>query len=374
MIQKVLHISIHVIAWAIFWFFPVITSDNYQAELISENRMFYSGLIFLFFYLNYFLFIPKLLFKKKLLYYGIIIILSLGFAYTIRYITNEYFSEEFSRNNITNLRSKKGGPPNFTPLDFNPRPRMRKPPPLDENQPDFISLMKRRMSSMALSAVFFSFLLSTIIKVTQQLYKTEKQKNQITNEKLISELSFLKSQVNPHFLFNTLNGLYGLALQKSDETPKAILKLSGLMRHMLYESKEQTTLLTNEIEYLENYIDLQRLRLPEESIVIFEVVGEIENKLIQPMLLIPFIENAFKHGQTRDGINTKIEISLYGNDFLLKVSNKTSGSKVKDKCSGIGLENVKKRLDLLYPSAYELKSWEQEGYYYTNLKLKLENR
>lgn len=373
MFQKVLHISTHIIAWSIFWFFPVIISDNYQAELFSGNRIFYLGLILIFFYLNYFILIPKLLFKKKNVIYAITIFISMGFAYTIRYTTNDYFEFEHKRNNDRQLRESKIGPPNFNPLDITDILIGKTRPPHDV-QIDFESSIKKRMSSLAVSGVLVSFLLSTIIKVTQQWYKTEKQKNQINNEKLLSELSFLKSQVNPHFLFNTLNGIYGLALQKSNETPNAILKLSGLMRHMLYESEESEVLLTKEIDYLNNYIDLQKLRLSEESTVIFNVEGDIENKLIQPMLLIPFIENAFKHGQNRSGLNIKIEILLNETKLLLNVCNKISDSKVKDESSGIGLKNVKKRLELLYPGIYKLNNWEQEGFYYTKLTLKLKDK
>jgi len=372
MVQKALQISIHVIAWTIFWLFPAIISGNYQGELISSNRLFYMGLMIVFFYLNYFIFIPKLLFKKRNLLYFVTIVLSIGFAYTLRYITHDYFHEEFRRNNNEQARGDKVGPPAFNPLDISPG-IMGRPHPPNENEPEFNSSIQRRMSSMALSTVLFSFLLSTIIKVTQKWYLTEKQKNQITNEKLISELSFLKSQVNPHFLFNTLNGIYGLALQKSNETPKAILKLSGLMRHMLYESEESSVPLSSELDYLNNFIDLQKLRLSEESSVIFNVEGSIESKIIQPMLLIPFFENAFKHGQNRTGVDININIILKGTDLLLQISNKTSDSKVKDKSSGIGLKNVKKRLELLYPDAYNLKSWEKDGYYTTHLSLKLEN-
>lgn len=366
MTQKALHVLIHIIGWALLIIFPLIFFDNSQRETISIDRLFPLILVPLFFYLNYFLFIPKLLLNNRLLIYLGTVIISLVVAYGLNFYHSNFIIDQMNKEGFSQISPETKGRQNFGPPKMYPG-QNGKPP----NATDFRLSMQKRMSFTATSGILIAFLLSTIIRITQEWYKTEKQKKEIVNEKLISELSFLKSQVSPHFLFNTLNGIYSLALKKSNETPRAILKLSGLMRHMLYESERENVLLEKEIEYLENYVDLQKMRLSKESDVKFDVVGNIENKLIHPMLLIPFIENAFKHGQDRSGVRINILIELKGAELCMKVNNKISTSSVKDESSGIGLENVKKRLDLLYANSFSLKSRELNDVHFTKLTLKL---
>lgn len=217
-----------------------------------------------------------------------------------------------------------------------------------------------------------SFFISTITRETREWYVQEKERKEMEKQQLISELSFLKSQVNPHFLFNSLNGIYALAMKKSDKTPEAVLQLSDLMRHMLYESDKEKVALEKEVEYLQNYIHLQQLRLPSEVQVNFQAEGELHGKTIAPMLFIPFVENAFKHGVDSRGGNIQIKIQVKGNILSFDMMNRISQAQNKDTVSGIGLANVRKRLDLLYPSRYKLEYKETNGNFVVHLHLTLE--
>jgi LytS/YehU family sensor histidine kinase len=204
----------------------------------------------------------------------------------------------------------------------------------------------------------FVLALSTTLRITNEWFKTEKQKKEMETEKLTSELAFLKSQVNPHFLFNILNNICSLARKKSDHTEDAIIKLSQIMRYMLYESKDERVSLDLEVEYLQNYIELQRLRISELVIIDFRVEGKPETRQIEPMLLIPFVENAFKHGISYLE-DSRIDILLKVTDDVIffrvenNVVKKTDDSIGEE--SGIGLKNVLRRLDLLYPASHEIR-------------------
>jgi len=197
----------------------------------------------------------------------------------------------------------------------------------------------------------------------------------LKEEKLKAELSALKHQINPHFLFNILNGLYGLAFKNNDEaTASGIAKLSQLMRYMLYESNDNKVLLSKEIEYLENYIDLQKLRLNGTTVVNFSVTGNITGKQVAPMLFIPFVENAFKHGiSTVNPSHLNINLEVNDRQLDLAVENPVHANNRTelDLVGGIGLNNVKKRLELLYRDNYELSIIESLEKHRVHLKIKL---
>lgn len=224
------------------------------------------------------------------------------------------------------------------------------------------------------SAVFvscFFILLSTVLKFIQDWFLNEKVKSNLENENLIAELAFLKSQINPHFLFNSLNNIYSLAYQKSEKTPEAILKLSEIMRYMLYESNEDKVELSNEIRYLENYIELQKLRFKDNIYIKFEINGDLLGLMITPLVLISFVENAFKHGIATDSENPiSISLNLSDGKLLFHVSNIKS-SMNKDITGGIGLQNVQRRLSLIYKDRYRLQIDDTNDIYNCELYLNL---
>lgn len=218
------------------------------------------------------------------------------------------------------------------------------------------------------TGVFFIFL-STAFRFGVDWFLNEKVKKNLENQKLIAELAFLRSQINPHFLFNSLNNIYSLAYQKSDKAPEAIMKLSEIMRYMLQESNEPKVKLVREIRYLENYIELQKLRFKGQAFVDLNINGDYTEQHIAPLILISFIENAFKHGIVSEPDSpVKINIRINNNELKFDIRNKKSRLN-KDESSGIGLSNVKRRLDLLYPGDYVLNIEEDNETYYCRLIL-----
>jgi LytS/YehU family sensor histidine kinase len=194
------------------------------------------------------------------------------------------------------------------------------------------------------------------------------------NQKLGAELSLLKSQINPHFFFNTLNSIYSLAIIKSDRTPEAVLKLSELMRYIIYDTERKVVPLSKEVEYIANYIELQRLRLPDEVKVSLKTdLGE-SDAVIEPLLLLPFVENAFKHGvDVEKGSRITIDIKLTGNRLSLHVENPLveDTGKIKDRHSGIGVNNTLKRLELLYHDNFTFTAGPVKNVYVVDLVLKI---
>ncbi|NQV75960.1 MAG: histidine kinase, partial [Bacteroidetes bacterium] len=179
------------------------------------------------------------------------------------------------------------------------------------------------------------------------------------------------SQINPHFLFNSLNNIYSLAYQKADKTPEAILKLSEIMRYMLYESNEDKVALSDEIRYLENYIELQKLRFKDKTHIKFEINGDTDIQKITPLVLISFVENAFKHGIATDRENPiSIILNVFANKLFFQVINRKSNQN-KDETGGIGLQNVRRRLDLVYKGQYRLHIEDGNDIYNCELYLNL---
>ena len=190
----------------------------------------------------------------------------------------------------------------------------------------------------------------------------KKKQKEKENEQLKTELSFLRSQISPHFIFNALNSSIILVRKQSEKAEESLIKLASLMRYMLYESDNEKITITDEVEYIDNYIDLQMIRF-EKSVSILKEINvdeSLNDEFIESMLLIPFIENAFKHG-TLVLKDAKIEINLYNDDNKLilitknKFNNSSKVSFTKQKNNGIGLSNVKRRLELLYPYNHILK-------------------
>lgn len=189
-----------------------------------------------------------------------------------------------------------------------------------------------------------------------------------------SELQFLKSQINPHFLFNNLNNLYSYSLENSPKTPKIILGLSSLLRYMLYDSQSKFVPLEKEIKYLEDYVILQELQIENRGKIVFEAVGQFEGKSIAPLILIVFVENCFKHSTSSQakGIVIEVKVSIVHNHFFMTCKNTFGSHKNTDHLtSGIGLDNVKARLRLLYPNAHELLITSKENIFEVSLSINL---
>ena len=182
------------------------------------------------------------------------------------------------------------------------------------------------------------------------------------------ELNYLKMQIHPHFLFNTLNTMYGFALKKADETPEMILKLSNLLDYLLYQAEKPFVALNDEVNHINDYIVLEQMRFNNTLLINFKTEGVFDDIKIAPMLLLPFVENSFKHGTLKKGI-LKIDIKLIckNKSIIFEIENTSSTNIVSEK--GIGLENIKKRLDLLYKDHYTLNINNENNLFKVHLKL-----
>jgi len=205
------------------------------------------------------------------------------------------------------------------------------------------------------------------------LLKTNQYINGMQQDMLKSEVSYLKAQINPHFLFNTLNSLYALSLVKSDDAPNAILKLSSIMRYVVTESSKEKVSLKSELDYISDYIDLQKLRLTKNTQIDYQISGSVENQTIAPLLFIPIIENCFKYGVNQtENVVIKIHISVDNNEILLETFNKKVAKNISElEKTETGIINTQKRLDILYLNKYKLNIENTDTDYKVQLKINL---
>jgi sensor histidine kinase YesM len=329
-------VLIHILIWAAFILVPLLFMESVEGR--QRFLIFgWSMMVFMaaYFYLNYLFLIPQVLLKKKLVNYlvllfaGFLVISGLNVIYSA--IVHAYF--------IPNVHHH--GPMHYALMTIYP--------------------------------AILAFGVSTSIRITDEWFKNERQKKEMENEKLTSELAFLKSQVNPHFLFNILNNICSLARKKSDDTENAIIKLSQLMRYMMFESKDEKVSLEKEVEYLQNYIELQKMRISGKVAINFTIEGPVGRFMIEPMLLIAFVENAFKHGISYIG-DSGIDIFMKVTDRELNFSVENSiASKGVDNIpseTGVGLKNALRRLELLYPGKHEISINDNNQKYKVLLNIK----
>lgn len=229
-------------------------------------------------------------------------------------------------------------------------------------------------TSGILLSVFY-ILFSSALKYFRHGIRQQYRLQEVEFKQLQTELALLKSQVNPHFFFNTLNNLYALSLDKSDRVPEVILKISELMRYVLESSMKKDVILAQEVEFLQNYIDLEKLRFSAEKDIKFEISGKLDDKKIAPMLLIPFVENSFKHGANSTTADFFVHINLFIKENLLSLSvenNKQENYKTDpDASPRSGLMNLKRRLELLYPDRHRLQIEENAKLFKIDLEIRL---
>lgn len=197
---------------------------------------------------------------------------------------------------------------------------------------------------------------------------------QAEQEKITAQLELLKAQLHPHFLFNTLNNIYAFALDQSPKTPQLILKLSSLLSYMLYECRTDEVLLEKEVEIMKNYIDLERERYGDKIDISINIEGDIRDRFIAPCLILPFLENAFKHGTSEQIERPWLSVDLSVKDKLLKCKVVNSKNEVVPfHAHGVGINNIKKRLELLYPGKHELKLADEGAFFVVSFTLELQS-
>ena len=348
MTSRLLYTSIHVLIWGAICYImaPVIGMELFSLDILYPEqllRFFFYGTILnaLLFYTYSHLALPGFWVNNSLIY-----LLAINAAYVVGFTLLEGIIDYFY---IQQVYSSVGGPK--APMDLR-------------------SLFTTNViitSGFILGANMYGF--------SYGWFKSQQIRRELEQAKLEAELSALKHQIHPHFLFNILNGLYGLAFKNDDEqTAEGIAKLSGMMRYVLYESNDHKVPLEKELDYIGNYIDLQKLRIQETTQIVFKVQGNVHGKEIAPMLLIPFIENAFKHGvSTMNPTRIDILVNLLDKELIFEVRNPIlhkgrGGSKTP---GGIGLTNVKKRLELLYPNHFTLRINKENNFYHVHLTLGL---
>lgn len=240
------------------------------------------------------------------------------------------------------------------------------------------SFLHQRWVRVAVQIYLSDILVVTALAFYMRSRDQERQVEEMKRQQLQLELEYLKAQMNPHFLFNTLNNIYSLAQEQSGETAPLVARLSELMRYVLYDSGLGKVPLSKEVGFIENYMDIERVRYPGGIDVRFDWQGNADGRMIEPLLLIPFVENAFKHGIREELVKGFVEVValLVGGELTMEVRNsKPTGVRAPEqhgvKKGGLGLQNVRKRLDILYPGKHQLRVREDPGTYTVSLTLQI---
>ncbi|HMJ70084.1 MAG TPA: histidine kinase [Cyclobacteriaceae bacterium] len=331
--------SYHLLVWVLLIIPNVFGSTyllragvtTYIATIFLRN-----GVLLAVVYINFLVLIPKFFRKGRYLTFSVLILILVGLA-------------------VTAIAS----------LDMYTSAKMGFKPMADEDFYVEVAFYGFNMCSYVLT----SFLLFSLREKQEQ----KETLDQVQLEKLGAEIKYLRAQINPHFLFNTLNNLYGMALEKSEKTPEIILKLSRIMDYMLYESNDVKVYLKNDIDNIRNYVDIERIRQGNNAEIVFDVKGNIGSETIVPLMLLPLVENAFKHGVNTiiNGAYMHVNINVSGNDLEMDVKNNFKTVTDDTQRNGIGLVNLERRLDLFYPKAHSMKVETTGDYYHVNLKLRL---
>ncbi|MVN20318.1 sensor histidine kinase [Mucilaginibacter arboris] len=361
---KIQHPAIHIFFWVLVIISPYLfrNPNTYQGISPWQYKLIINNILLATcFYFNAYLLYPQLYKQKKLFLYVLSLVFTVAVVmYFSRLIDQLLFPftragfHHFGKENSHNL---PGGRFHFRPEHSG----------FDRGW--FGWYFTNMITYLFIMGISFSY---RIIIDNAKQEKTRKEKE---NENLKTELSFLRSQVSPHFMFNTLNTLVLFARKKSDMLEPSLIELSKLMRYMLYENDEERVLLSREVEYLKSYISLQMLRFEDDLRLNFDTPDRLDTYYIEPMLLTPFVENAFKHGVGMVK-GPQIKITLSVNEITgwlsFEVINTIAPPQdTKDSSSGIGLTNVRRRLDLLYPNNYNLSISEKDEMHIARLKLKL---
>jgi two-component system, LytTR family, sensor kinase len=349
---KKLSVLLHVIGWTIFIILPyyLLTFSRVDSYFLYRSFVL-TGAYVLIFYLNYSWLVPKFFINGNKRYYFLSAIVLIIVFYFVIDTSNRYF--------LSNRVEEKRIETEYDQLAK--KTNMSRPP----------------KQWHIYNYLFTSFLITGFslgLRVTNKYIENEEKRKELEKERLNSELAFLKNQISPHFFFNTLNNIYSLVEINTNDAQKSILQLSKLMRYLLYESEQGNTVLSREIDFMKNYIDLMRLRLSNKIDLQVEFPETPPELKIPPLLFIPFIENAFKHG-IRNREKSFIFISMKVNNsevfFTCKNSRFDKSDDVLQEESGIGLDNVKKRLSLLFSGKHKLSVKETADSFGIDLQIDL---
>ncbi|MBZ4191428.1 sensor histidine kinase [Niabella beijingensis] len=367
--KKPLLILVHIIGWILCFslILAFIQSGSFggqtlQKRLFSWPFLLFAGFYVSLFYLNLCILLPRFFVRKKYITYSFILLALLTLTF---YLKPFDVLLNASRPDRQEVLRQPPPPPAGTDVQA-----QRPPPP--GNRPGF---REGHFDLMSIILFLTVAAVSTIIVINRQWRITERHRAMIQVDKARAELSFLKAQVSPHFLFNTLNNIYALAIGKSAYTASSILRLSNIMRYITDDAHEQFVPVEKEISCINDFIELQKLRLSKKVQVQYELSGRYESVAVAPLILMPFIENVFKHGISN---NTPaaiiIRIGVTNEQVHLFTENNIIDHNKETPRQGIGLENVTQRLELLYPGSYELILKRENGTFIADLRLQTETK
>ena len=334
-------ISFHALVWILVLFVPLVSVYQMLDSFLPKSSIapfipviLLSLMLISLFYINYLILIPKLFHTKKYLFYAIALVSLIASAILFSRVVLYY-------------------------INFGP---------------DSLRLYNPILTKVVPIARLNAFLMLLFVLVGSILLSIHNRLKEIEQEKISAQLASLQSQINPHFLFNTLNNIYATAIDSSPQTAEMIGKLSQMMRYTMRETQKDLVSLLDEIDYVDCFIELQRLRLDSNVKLHFEHEGNFSDYQIAPMLLIPFVENAFKHGvNSEEHSHIHVEARMTSNQFVFKVQNNKVHKQLDiNEHSGIGISNTKKRLELLYGNNQSLTINETEHDFKVELTIELQ--
>jgi two-component system, LytTR family, sensor kinase len=342
--KKKLIIALHIISWLLIsLLIIIITGSYYSIETAILRTVMNLSCLAVLFYANSLFFVNQFLEKKRYVEY---IIYTAAFFLLILFLRikcNALFPDNFYEPFINNI---------YEPM-------------IGDNLRTYAFAV---ISTLAV--LFFSMIYQVILNREAK----DRKNSETINQYQEAQIQFLKAQINPHFLFNTLNNIYSLAIAKSDETPEMILKLSELLRYVIYKGEEQEVLLENEVVHIFKFIELFQMRSEEDLDIRFNVEGATAQIRTEPMILIPLVENCFKHCDFDSNEEAFIEMNLTIDENLIKFStlnSKDDKNIQKDKTGGVGLANIKKRLEISYKNHYQLSMKNNERSFEVYLEMQL---
>ena len=343
MLKRLEYIVRHILSWCVL----IIVPHLFSANPLSMNLLLFHTLLYVapitIFYLHSDVILPYFFIKRRYLYYFTSVFILCGVFFFINHMLSPLLEKMVEILSVDN--------------------------------PSIHVLKGKAVIAPRLFVFFITLAASGMYGYSVQNAKREQVLKEMERQQAVSNLQLLKSQLSPHFLFNAMNSLYSLSLKKSEELPNAILTFSDLLRYNTYDSSEDFVDVEKEIEYLHNYVKIQKLRVAEGSTILFdEEIDKNASVQIAPMILIPFVENAFKHGRNADGkVNISIHISVTASEISFSVQNeiyKIEGA-TKDAAHGIGIQNVKTRLQIIYGSGHSLHISETDSLYSVDLRIKV---
>lgn len=339
---------VHIIAWGLLFCFPFLFSSRSGSSITwSDYLRFVTMLlgIIVVFYANYFYLVKRFLFTRRMKWF----LFSNLLLFTALTVVSHLIVELLP---VSEMVRGRGGDPDFEPT------------------------WKHYIMFLFFDYVKYSFIaaLSVAFKMTSSWYKTEAERKELVQSRTEAELQNLKSQLNPHFLFNTLNNIYSLIAISPERAQEAVHDLSRLLRYVLYESSESLVTVGKDLDFLRNYVELMRIRLPGNAELKTEIQTTSPDTLIAPLLFITLVENAFKHGVSNSKPSfISIEIAADAKEIICYIRNSYFPKDTNDKSgSGIGLVNLRKRLNLIYPGKYSFTYGQENEMYNCKLELKLD--